>query len=263
MLTLKEFLAAKKREIWTVSSDTTLYKTLKFMAKKNIGAVPVTEKGKLVGIFSERDLVRKVTSLKQILLSMNLPIKKLMTKKVHYLSPKNTVESCMNIMTSRRVRHLPILEKNKIIGIITIGDVVKHTIQEQKFILHKVLDSIEEGKNNLRTNIQFNLEQNVLPLLKTLAQKHPHDSYSFRLLEEQLNNISSEYYKKLISSKFNFTPAEISIIKLIKAHYREKEIAETLSISVSTVKKHKYAIRGKLGIRNKTGNIINYLNRIV
>jgi len=81
MLTLKEFLAAKKREIWTVSSDTTLYKTLKFMAKKNIGAVPVTEKGKLVGIFSERDLVRKVTSLKQILLSMNLPIKKLMTKK--------------------------------------------------------------------------------------------------------------------------------------------------------------------------------------
>jgi len=260
MFTLKEFLLAKRKEVWTVSPDTTLQKTLKFMSKKNIGAVPVTEKGKLIGIFSERDFARKATSMKQ--LPMKLPIRKFMTKKVFSLSQKNSMEDCMSIMTTHRVRHLPILEDHFIIGIITIGDVVKHVIQEQKFILRKVLDSIEEGKNNLRMNITFNVEQNILPLVRMLAKRHSDDPSSFRLLEEHLNKISSEYYRNLVSAKFKFTPTEISIIKLIKANYREKEISDVLNISISTVKKHKYAIRGKLGIRNKSGNISSHLNRI-
>ena len=94
---------------------------------------------------------------------MKLPISKFMTKRVRFVTPENTMEDCMAIMTTYRVRHLPILEKNKIIGIITIGDVVKNMIQEQKFILRKVLDSIEEGKNHLRMNIRFNVEQNSAP----------------------------------------------------------------------------------------------------
>jgi CBS domain-containing protein/DNA-binding CsgD family transcriptional regulator len=257
MFTLKTFLLESKKGVWTVTPHTSLYDTLKIMDEKNIGALPVTEDGKLIGIFSERDFARRATSVKQ--LSMKLPISKFMTKKVRFVAPENTMEDCMTIMTTHRVRHLPILEKNEIIGIITIGDVVKHTIQEQKFILRKVLDSIEEGKNNLRMNIRFNVEQNILPLVKALAKRHSGDS-SFRLLEEHLNQISSEYYRKLVTSKFNFTPTEISIIKLIKANYREKEISEALNISISTVKKHKYAIRGKLGIRNKSGNITTYLD---
>lgn len=260
MFTLKEFLLAKRKQVWSVSPDTSLRDTLKIIAEKNIGALPVIERGKLVGIFSERDLARSAASMKQ--LYMELPIRKFMTKKVLSLSQKNTMEDCMAIMTTHRIRHLPILEDNLIIGIITIGDVVKHNLQEQKFILRNVLDSIEEGKNRLRMTITFNVEQNILPLVKQLAKRHPHDSTTFRLLEEHLNQISSDYYRKLVSTKFNFTPMEISIIKLIKANYREKEISETLNISLSTVKKHKYAIRGKLGIRNKSENILSHLDHM-
>jgi CBS domain-containing protein/DNA-binding CsgD family transcriptional regulator len=260
MLTLKEFLLVKRKNVWSVSPDTTLQETLSLMTEKDIGAVPVIEKDKLVGIFSERDFARNSTSLPH--LSMKLPIRRFMTKKVRYVRPKNSIEDCMNIMTTHRVRHLPIIENNKIIGIITIGDVVKHVIQEQKFVLRKVLDTIEEGKNNLRMNITFNVEQNILPLVKELAKRHSNDSTTFRLLEEHLNEISSDYYRKLVSTKYNFTPTEISLIKLIKAHYREKEISEALNISISTVKKHKYSIRGKLGVRNKPGNISNHLDII-
>jgi CBS domain-containing protein len=239
MFTLKTFLLEKKKKVWTVSPDTSIYDTLKIMNEKNIGAVPVTREGKLIGIFSERDFARKATSVKQ--LSMDLPVKKFMTTKVRYVTSQNTMEDCMSIMTTYRVRHLPLLDKNKIIGIVTIGDVVKHIIQEQKFILRNVLDSIEEGKNNLRMNIRFNVEQNILPIVNLLAKKYSSDS-SFRLLEEHLDQIASEYYRKLGTSKFNFTPTEISIIKLIK--------------------KHKYAIRGKLGIRNQSGNITTHLDLI-
>jgi len=260
MITLKEFLLAKKKEVWAVSPDTPLLSTLKFMAEKDIGAVPVIEKGKIIGIFSERDFARNAAAMKQI--SMKLPIRNYMTKKVRHVSPQNTMDECMAIMTTHHVRHLPILDRNKIIGIITIGDAVKHVIREQKFILRKVLDSVEEGKNTLRMDITFNVEQNVLPLVRDLAKKHPRESAAFRLLEEHLGQISSDYYRKLVSSKFSFTPMEMSVIKLIKANYREKEVAEALNISLSTVKKHKYAIRGKLGIRNKSGNIASHLNAI-
>ncbi|MDD4241278.1 MAG: CBS domain-containing protein [Smithellaceae bacterium] len=259
MFTLKTFLAAKKKKVWTVSPDTSLYDALRMMDEKNIGAAPVIERGKLIGIFSERDFARKATAVQQ--LSMRLPVKNFMTKKVRRVTSRHTMEDCMAMMTTHRVRHLPILEKNKIIGIITIGDVVKHTIQEQKFVLRKVLDSIEEGKNTLRMNVRYNVEQNILPLVKMLARRYPGDA-SFRLLEEHLDQISSAYYRKLVTSKYNFTSTEISVIKLLKAHYREKEIAETLNISISTVKKHKYAIRGKLGMRNKSGNITTHLDLI-
>ncbi len=260
MFTLKTLLLEKNRPVWTVSPDNSLYETLKIMNEKNIGAVPVVnEKNRLIGIFSERDFARKAASVKQ--LSLKIPVRAFMTRKVRYVTSDNTMEDCMSIMTAYRVRHLPILENHRIIGIVTIGDVVKHTIQEQKFILRKVLDSIEEGKSNLRMTIKFNIEQNILPLVKALAQKYSDDP-SFRLLEEHLDQISSEYYRKLVTSEYNFTPTEISIIKLIKANYREKEISEALNISISTVKKHKYAIRGKLGIRNKTGNITAYLDHV-
>lgn len=260
MFTLKTFLLNKKKTVWTVTPDTSLYDTLKIMDEKNVGAVPVVDgKGRLIGIFSERDFARKAPSMKQF--SLKLSVKKFMTRKVRYMTSDNTMEDCMSIMTAYRVRHLPILESGRIIGIVTIGDVVKQTIQEQKFILRNVLDSIEEGKNDLRLNIRFNVEQNILPLIKTLARKYS-DEPSFRLLEDHLDQIASEYYRKLVTSKYNFTPTEISIIKLIKANYREKEISEALNISISTVKKHKYAIRGKLGIRNKTGSINTHLDLV-
>jgi len=260
MITLSEFLLAKRKVVWGVPPQTTLYEALRLMAEKEIGAVPVIDKGKIIGIFSERDLARGAVLAKQI--SMKASIKKFMTQKVRCVHPHTSMEECMEIMTTHRIRHLPILENGKIVGIITIGDAVKQTIQEQKFILRKVLDSIEEGKNALRSNITFNVEQHILPLVRQIAKRHPRDAAAFALLEDHLKEISSDFYRKLVSAKFNFTPTQISVIKLIKASYREKEISEALNISVSTVKKHKYAIRGKLGIRNRSGNISGYLDRV-
>lgn len=260
MLNLKQFLLLGRKDVLMVSPDTSLYETLMIMAEHDIGAVPVTQKGKLVGIFSERDFARNAASLKEV--SMKLPIRIFMTRKVRCVGTENSIEECMAIMTAHRVRHLPILEDKKIIGIITIGDVVKQMLEEQKFILRKVLDSIEDGKNTIRSNITYNIEQNVLPLVKELAGKHLDDSSAFSLLEGYLRNISSQYYRKLVSPEFNFTPSEISVIKLIKANYREKEISDALNISISTVKKHKHAIRKKLGIINKPGNISSHLDRI-
>jgi CBS domain-containing protein len=221
---LRTFLLDKKKNVWTVPPDTNLDLALKIMKEKNIGALPVINRqGRLIGIFSERDFARKAASIRQ--LDMKIPVKEFMTKKVRYVTSENTMEDCMSIMTTYRIRHLPILENGSIIGIVTIGDVVKHIIQEQKFILRKVLDTIEEGKDHLRMTIRFNIEQNILPLIKLLARKYPGDT-SIRLLDEHLQQISSEYYKKLSASKFHFTPTEISIIKLIRANFREKEISE-------------------------------------
>lgn len=260
MFTIKQFLLGREKEVWSVSPSTTLYKALQLMAEKAIGAVPVMESEKIIGIFSERDFARNSVSMERVCLDQ--PVNKYMTKKVRQVTPRNSMEECMAIMTMHHVRHLPILENNRLVGIITIGDVVKHVIKEQKFVLRKVLDSVEEGKNTLRTDITFNIEQNILPLVKQLTKRYPRDAASFRLLEEHLDQIASEYYRKLASSEFNFTPTEISVIKLIKTNCREKEISEALGISVSTVKKHKYSIRGKLGIRNKSGNISTHLDRI-
>lgn len=257
MFTLKEFLLAKRKEVWGVPPQATLYDALKLMAEKEVGAVPVVDRGKIIGIFSERDLARKAVCAGK--LSLTLPVRKFMTKKVLYVHPRTSMDECMSLMTMHRVRHLPILEDGSIVGIITIGDAVKHTIQEQKFILRKVLDSIEEGKSALRTNVTFNVEQNILPLVRKLIRQHPRAAATLRLIEDRLRDISSDSYRSLVSAKFNFTPAEISVIRLLKANYREKEIADELNISLSTVKKHKYAIRGKLGIRNASGNIVSHL----
>lgn len=260
MITLREFLLAKRKEVWSVTPATTLEQTLKFMSEKDVGAVPVVENNRIVGIFSERDFARTAAALGH--LTMHHAVARYMTTRVHHVSPQTTMEKCMAIMTSCRVRHLPILEKKNILGIITIGDVVKHVIQEQKFILRKVLESIEEGKMALRTNVTFNVEQNILPLVGQLSARNPRDAALFRLLEDQLNGITSEHDQKLVSAKFNFTPAEISVIKLIKAGRREKEIAEALNISISTVKKHKYAIRGKMGIRRSLGHLSLHLQKL-
>lgn len=228
------------------------------MAEKCIGALPVVEQDKVVGIFSERDFARNAVHMRR--LSLKVPVKEMMTKKVRFVCPQNTMEECMAIMTEHRVRHLPILDHDRLLGIVTIGDAVKHVIQEQKLILQKVLESVEEGKKSLRMNVAFNVEQNILPLVDRLARSSSKESMTLQLLREHLKHVSTDYYRKIVSAKFNFSPTEISVVKLIKSGLREKEIADMLGISLSTVKKHKYSIRGKLGIRNSAGSILSHLN---
>ncbi len=133
MKTVKEMLQNKGSDIYSVSPDATVYDALQIMADRNIGAVLVMEGGKLLGILSERDYARKVILKGRS--SKDTPVRDLMTKDVLYVSPDKNVEDCMFLMTNKHVRHLPVMENDKLVGIISINDVVKIIISEQRFAI--------------------------------------------------------------------------------------------------------------------------------
>ena len=137
MTTVEQMLSIKGRQVYSVTPDTSIGEILKVMADKNIGAVPVIEAEELVGIFSERDFVRQ-TALRGNL-ELNTPVKELMTKKVCYVHPKQTIQDCMALMTDKRIRHLPVLlSDNELVGIVSIGDVVKNVISHQEFMIEQL-----------------------------------------------------------------------------------------------------------------------------
>lgn len=138
MKTVREILKKKGSDIYSISPQATVYEALQVMADKNIGAVLVIEKGKLVGILSERDYARKVILKGKA--SKETTVADLMTKNVLYVSPDKNVEDCMFLMTTKNIRHLPVIEDDRLIGIISINDVVKIIIAEQKF----AIDTLEK-----------------------------------------------------------------------------------------------------------------------
>lgn len=131
-----ELLRVKGHQYWSVTPDTTVFDALKLMAEKNIGVLLVLEGDVLVGLLSERDYARKVILKGKS--SKDTPVKEIMSEKVIYVEPEQTVEECMALMTDKRVRHLPVFEGDKLIGIISIGDVVKAIISEQEFIIEQL-----------------------------------------------------------------------------------------------------------------------------
>lgn len=136
MKTVNEVLKNKGREIWSISPLATVFQALELMAQKDVGALPVVQNGKLVGIFSERDYARKVILKGRA--SKDTTVSELMTQTVFYVNPDNTVNECMALMTSRQIRHLPVLDRDRLVGIITLGDVVKRIISEQEFTIHEL-----------------------------------------------------------------------------------------------------------------------------
>jgi len=132
--TVKQMLAGKdSQELWTISPDDTILQALNYMAEKNIGALPVLEGDLLVGIFSERDYARILPPEKHSPLTTK--ISKVMTEKVFCISPQTSANDCMELMTEKRIRHLPVLDEGKMIGIITIGDVLKQVIRDQENLI--------------------------------------------------------------------------------------------------------------------------------
>lgn len=136
MSTVRELLKDKPEKVWTVSPRDSVYKALQLMADKDVGAVLVVENEKLVGIFTERDYARKV--ILKAKASKDTSVGELMTEAVLYVRPEQKVEDCMALMTEKRVRHLPVLEKERLIGIISIGDVVRKRISEHEFVIHQL-----------------------------------------------------------------------------------------------------------------------------
>lgn len=136
MKTVGQLLQGKGYEVANIAPDKSLYDAMELMAAKNIGALLVLEAGKLVGIVTERDYSRKAYRLDKSV--KDVPVKEIMTAQVAYVSPDYTTEDCMALVTEMRVRHLPVLEDNKVVGLISIGDLVKDAISDQQFIIHQL-----------------------------------------------------------------------------------------------------------------------------
>ncbi len=143
MSNVREILNKKGNTIWSVSPQDTVNDTLKLMAEKNVGALLVLEGRKIAGIFSERDFARH--SAKRSLRTEEVPIKDMMTSRILYVSPTQTTEECMSLMTAKHVRHLPVIEDDKLIGLISIGDVVKQVIEDQKFSISQLEHYVTGG----------------------------------------------------------------------------------------------------------------------
>jgi CBS domain-containing protein len=136
MKTASQLLAIKGNKILSIAPSSDVYEALVIMEKHHVGALLVLEEGKLVGIFSERDYARNVALKGKA--SKNTLISEVMTSKVITIGPEKTVEDCMNVMTKKRVRHLPVLEKGNVIGVLSIGDLVKETITYQQSLIKKL-----------------------------------------------------------------------------------------------------------------------------
>ncbi len=144
MITLRQLLQSKGGGIWSVPSTSTVFDALRMMAEKNVGALLVIDEGRLVGIVSERDYARKIAlkgkSSKETL------IREIMTEKVVYIRPDESIEECMALMTEKHFRHLPVIDNGTLLGIISIGDVVRTVISEQKFIIAQLENYISGGR---------------------------------------------------------------------------------------------------------------------
>jgi CBS domain-containing protein len=129
MCKVKEILKKKENEIYSVAPDATIMAALKLMANYGIGVVLVIENSKILGIFSERDCVNDLATENNSLLQA--PIKQYMTSPVYYVTPDQTLEDCMNVMTAKNIRHLPVLQGDDVVGMVSIGDVIKTLIGER------------------------------------------------------------------------------------------------------------------------------------
>jgi CBS domain-containing protein len=133
---INEILDHKGATVWTIAPDATVFEAIQMMSDKNIGALLVTEHGKLIGIISERDYTRKVALKGKS--SKELKVREIIPDRVFSVTPQHTIEECMRLMTERRVRHLPVLAGEKIIGVISIGDLVNWIISAQSSTIHQL-----------------------------------------------------------------------------------------------------------------------------
>lgn len=130
MKTVKQLIANKNPEVWSVEPDHPVIDAIKIMAEKEIGALLVVSGGRLTGIVSERDYARKV--ILQGRSSRETPVSAIMSTNVVNVGPDDTIDTCMQLMTKYKIRHLPVLERDKVIGVLSIGDLVKAIMAEQQ-----------------------------------------------------------------------------------------------------------------------------------
>jgi len=134
--TIKEILDYKGSAVWTVAPDATVFEAIQLMSDKNVGALLVIEHDKLIGIISERDYTRKVALKGKS--SKELKVREIIPDRVLSVTPHHTIEECMRLMTEQRVRHLPVLEGERITGVVSIGDLVNWVISAQSATIRQL-----------------------------------------------------------------------------------------------------------------------------
>jgi CBS domain-containing protein len=133
---VRQLLQMKGNSVWSIAPDASVYDALRMMAEKNVGALLVVDGEKLVGILSERDYARKVVLKGKT--SHVVPVSEIMTSHVFTVHPDQTVEECMDLMTNKHIRHLPVMEDEHVLGIISIGDVMRDILYRQRELLKKL-----------------------------------------------------------------------------------------------------------------------------
>ena len=144
--TIEVILNDKRREVWSIGPDATVYDAVALMAEKNIGALVVVENENLVGIISERDYTRKVMLRGKR--SRETLVREIMSTQLTTVDPKQSVDDCLRFMTEKRIRHLPVVKEGEICGVISIGDLVKHVISAQSATLDQLERYISGGYVN-------------------------------------------------------------------------------------------------------------------
>ena len=146
MHTVKELLREKGSQVWTITPQATVYEALELMATKNIGALVILEEGNVAGMFTERDYARKVVLKGRS--SKTTTVGELMITDVLYVAPDDTIENCMALMTDKRLRHLPVMENGALVGLVSIGDIVKVIISDREFTIRELEHYITGGHSS-------------------------------------------------------------------------------------------------------------------
>ena len=150
MKTIRQILAEKSPELCSIHPEASVREALELMERANVGSVLVLDGGRVVGIFTERDFARK--AIHQTQAPSQIRVREMMTDAVCYVTPAQSVEECMALMTEKRVRHLPVLEHDAMIGILSIGDVVKAVIDDREFLIEQLATYIQHGKRAVQSS---------------------------------------------------------------------------------------------------------------
>ena len=144
MTTVERLLETKGHIVWSIAPDASVFEAVQLMADKRVGALMVIERNELVGVISERDYAREIVLKDRV--SRDTPVSAIMTRRVLYVRPDQTLDECMALMTEKNLRHLPVLDNGRLVGVISIRDVIKDLISEKEFLIEQLENYITDRR---------------------------------------------------------------------------------------------------------------------
>jgi len=144
MTTVQRLLQRKGHTVWSIMPDASVFEAVQLMAEKGVGALMVVDRNELVGVISERDYAREIVLKDRV--SRDTPVRAIMTHRVLYVRPQQTLEECMALMTEKNLRHLPVLDNGRLVGVVSMRDVVKDLIAEKEFLIEQLENYISDRR---------------------------------------------------------------------------------------------------------------------